>query len=218
MINNILMFGGQPKDLTEMKTASFRYEGTDADTAVPFYLGNSMAVPFFKQFGIRSSFELKEKFINSGKSVLIDHDTLWTELWVNGECRGASGLNINEGFFRVYNFASEVADVPEALNRYQRRFLDDEFKADLAINSVEVYCDVYPHNADKMSYHNLQETVIRRYTDHYKDSMKSCLILDASNDSLSFWVCNNKLKIKDRDNVLYDDLHEFEKEYEDIKF
>ncbi len=27
-----------------------------------------------------------------------------------------------------------------------------------------------------------------------------------------------KLKIKDRDNVLYDDLHEFEKEYEDIKF
>ena len=102
MINNILMFGGQPKDLIEMKTAGFRYEGTDADTAVPFYLGNSMAVPFFKQFGIRSSFELKEKFINSGKSVLIDHDTLWTELWVNGECRGASGLNINEGFFRVY--------------------------------------------------------------------------------------------------------------------
>lgn len=218
MINNILMFGGQPKDLTEMKTAGFRYEGTDADTAVPFYLGNSMAVPFFKQFGIRSSFELKEKFINSGKSVLIDHDTLWTELWVNGECRGASGLNINEGFFRVYNFASEVADVPEALNRYQRRFLDDEFKADLAINSVEVYSDAYPNNADKMSYNNLQETVIRRYTDHYKDSMKSCLILDASNGSLSFWVCNNKLKIKDRDIVLYEDLHEFEKEYEDIKF
>lgn len=120
MINNILMFDGRPKDLMEIKHAAFRYEGTDSDTATSYSLGNKFAIPFFKQFGIRNSFELKEKFVNTGASVMIDHDLLWTELWVGGKRVDIKGLRFDSEFFRIYNFTDKIDNLSDALTRYQK--------------------------------------------------------------------------------------------------
>ena len=218
MINNILMFGGRPKDLMEIKHAAFRYEGTDADTATTYYLGNKFAIPFFKQFGIRNSFELKEKFVSTGATVMIDHDLLCPELQVDGNRADIKGLRFDSEFFRIYNFTDKIDNLSDALIRYQRRFIDENLKKDTVINSIELYSDLYPENSDKMLFTDRVKEMTKKYVGHYKEAVQSYLMIVSTKTGLNFAVCDNKHFVMANDAVLYEDMPDFEKEYENIEF
>lgn len=201
------------KTITELLASDRQCDSVESDK-MTMMTYNLVSMPLFRSLGVKSMTELKNAAIATGCTVLVDHDFYYSELYDEGKlCELKSIFDADK--LLVYAFSKKVDSVAEAIDRYQRRFIADEY-----IDEYFKFMIDYDYVNDKqLSYEESKNEAIDLAVRRNKPKgAGSYLIIETNADGLHFVAIDNNKKIIDQDSFILSDMPEFEKEYENIEF
>lgn len=214
MISNVFIYLNHFKSFDELfdfiHHDDVRCRGGESDN-MSMINYNLCSMPLLRKLGIKSMTEVKNAAIASGSTVMIDHDFFYSELYDEGKLLDVQSMN-EDNKILIYSFSEKVNSLAEALNRYQRRFMDAELEEEYFKYMIEF-------DENEKSYEDIASNAVNKAIKiNSAKGANSYLLIENNGTGLHLSVVDNNEKIIVQDSFLISDLADFEKEYENIEF